>query len=85
MERLGGGDHIASDYVDGGVIVFDVANHLVLVGRISLRRVDDNNIDALLHESLEANLVIWPRADRSAHEQLPLLSSVDARGRPSSF
>jgi len=77
----GGGVTQATPYLHVRVRGLDVLDHLLLVARVALRRVDDDDVDARLDEHGDARLVLGPRVDGGADEEALGRACRTCRGR----
>lgn len=63
-------DYVAGDDLELGECLFDPLNHLDLENRVSLRRIEDNDVEAGLDEKLKAFPIRRTRTDGSRSVQL---------------
>lgn len=64
------GDDVTTDNVDLGHILLNVLDHLDLVHRVTLARIQNNNVQASLNKKLEALLVLLASTNGSGSDQL---------------
>lgn len=63
-------DDVSANYVETGVLVLDVPDHLDLVHGVTLARVENDNVKASVDELLQTDLVLRSGTDSGSSDEL---------------
>ena len=74
------GDDVSTNDIDVGVGLLDVLDHLDLVHRVTLGRVEDDNVETSIDELLETGLVVGAGTDGGSGNQLLGLGELGGKG-----
>lgn len=78
--RLLTGDNVAANDINLGELALDPLDHLNLVHGVTLRAVQDDNVETSVDELLEAELVLGTSANGSSAEELLAVGQLGSEG-----